>query len=274
MEKNWKAEIENVQPLIHCITNQITMLECANMILALNGRPIMAEHPGEVAEITKDAGALVLNLGNISDVRMQAMKIAGQTAQQHGIPILVDLVGVGCSKLRRIFAEECIEAFRPQVLKGNMSEIKAVSNQKSHAVGVDVGKADELTGSTLNNAGGIAGTLAREKKCIVVATGETDIITDGRRIYYVHNGCEMMSRITGSGCMLSAIMGTFAGSHYGHEELIELLVYAAAMFGICGEDAFAQAAVGSGRTRLFDIVDEINDEEIRARMEVERNESI
>ena len=127
------------QPLIHCITNPISIHGCANMILAVGARPMMAEHPLEVEEITKTAGALMLNLGNITDVRIESMKRSAQTAAKEGIPVLLDLVGVSCSKIRMKLAMELIEKGKIQILKGNISELLAIAGQPFHGTGIDAG---------------------------------------------------------------------------------------------------------------------------------------
>ena len=115
-------------PLIHAITNPISITQCANAVLALGCRPIMAEHPGEVEEITATASALLLNLGNITDVRMESMARSARTARQNGIPITLDAVGAACSRLRRNYARQLMEASAPAVLKGNYAEIVALTD--------------------------------------------------------------------------------------------------------------------------------------------------
>lgn len=127
-------------PLIHCITNHISIHDCANALLALGASPIMAEHPGEVAEITATSQALMVNLGNISDSRMEAIAAAGETARTHHIPCMIDLVGVGCSQLRRSFAHGFLLRAHPAVIKGNESEIRAICGVEHHARGIDNGE--------------------------------------------------------------------------------------------------------------------------------------
>ena len=132
-----RGAVRERSSLIHCITNPISINQCANAILAVGGRPIMAEHPREVSEITATAGALMLNLGNITDVRMEAMRLSARTAAEHGTPILLDAVGVACSKLRRDYACGLMEGVTPAVIKGNYSEINALYQESYRASGVD-----------------------------------------------------------------------------------------------------------------------------------------
>ena len=131
------AAVRQDQPLIHCITNPISINQCANAILAVGGRPMMAEHPKEVAEITRTASALMLNLGNITDVRMQSIGISAETAKRAGIPILLDAVGIACSRLRRDYMHELLSKVTPAVIKGNYSEINALHEDNYCASGVD-----------------------------------------------------------------------------------------------------------------------------------------
>ena len=132
------------EPLIHCITNPISIHDCANIILAAGGRPIMAEHQEEVAQITKTAKALALNLGNITDARMASMPVALKAASQAGIPVMLDLVGTACSSLRKEFAGSLLDLSMPSLLKGNMSELLAMAGEASHGIGIDAGVQDSL----------------------------------------------------------------------------------------------------------------------------------
>jgi len=142
---NIRQMTRSAQPLIHCITNPISIHDCANIILAAGGRPIMAEHPAEVAEITSHSQALALNLGNITDVRMESMPKSLETASRLRIPVMLDLVGTACSNLRYEFAQRLMSIHMPKLLKGNMSELLAMSGQTAHAIGIDAGTQDVLT---------------------------------------------------------------------------------------------------------------------------------
>lgn len=144
-----RKRIKEEKPLIHCITNPISIHDCANVVLAVGARPIMAEHPAEVTDITASAGALMLNLGNITDARIESMKRSMRTAMENKIPVLLDLVGVACSDLRLDLARELLSIGHPAVLKGNMSELLAVSGLPSHAIGIDAGAQDALTAENM-----------------------------------------------------------------------------------------------------------------------------
>lgn len=248
------------QPLIHCITNHISINDCANAVLAIGAKPIMAEHPAEAAEITAMAQALAVNLGNINDARMTAMQHSGHAAHTKGIPIIIDLVGVGCSTLRRTFAKRFIQECRPQVLKGNISELKAIAGAAHHAQGIDAGAADAQTDTDSLAANcRILQSLAQATHSIVVATGIVDIITDGRQTYYIKNGCAMLSQITGTGCMLNVLIASFMAVG----QPLTAAVLGTAFMGICGETAATTQGNGQFRTRLLDAFSTLPDEHFR-----------
>lgn len=222
--------------LIHCITNPISMMQCANAVLALGDKPIMAEHPLEVKEITNDASALLLNLGNISDSRMKAMKISFEAALFKELPIVLDAVGVACSELRRNFVFELIEKRKSMIrnntgkgfflIKGNNSEIKALFDKAYRGIGVDADAALEAD-ETLSAAKKLAASL----NATVLCSGETDVITDGKETFLISNGVSEMGNITGTGCMLGAICASFLA----HDKSLDQVVKACAFFGIVGE---------------------------------------
>ncbi|WP_022762178.1 hydroxyethylthiazole kinase [Butyrivibrio sp. AD3002] len=229
--------------LIHCITNPISMMQCANAILALGAKPIMAEHPLEVREITESASALVINLGNISDTRMESMEISFETALEKNIPVVIDAVGVACSKLRRDFVMRLLKmrSQKPELslrekgillIKGNYSEIKAIFDESYRGVGVD---ADESLGAS--EIADIVRMLALNLGVIALASGEKDIVSDGSRTFFIRNGNPMMGVITGTGCMLGAICGVFLARNAS----IEAVTRAAGFFGIAGEIAYERA---------------------------------
>ncbi|SFD06632.1 hydroxyethylthiazole kinase [Butyrivibrio sp. YAB3001] len=206
--------------LIHCITNPISMNHCANVILSLGASPVMAEHPGEVKEITDTAAALLLNLGNISDTRMASMKISFAAALEKGIPAVIDAVGVACSQLRRDFFFELMKEHESGrsflLIKGNYSEIKALYDDKFKGIGVDAdGRLME------KDIAKVATALAKQLGAVILATGKTDIVADGGEVFFIKNGHPYMSRITGTGCMLGAICAAFLGRSVYNRELLQ-----------------------------------------------------
>ena len=204
-----RKQIKEEKPLIHCITNPISIHDCANVILAVGARPIMAEHPAEVEEITASSGALMLNLGNITDARIKSMKCSMRRAVENKIPVLLDLVGVACSDLRLDLARELLSIGHPAVLKGNMSELLAVSGLPSHAIGIDAGAQDALTSENIDAVSDVLKDFSRNNQAVVLATGKQDFVTDGEQVVLIENGTAALSGITGTGCMVGALTAAF-----------------------------------------------------------------
>ncbi len=258
-----RGAVRERSSLIHCITNPISINQCANAILAVGGRPIMAEHPREVSEITATAGALMLNLGNITDVRMEAMRLSARTAAEHGTPILLDAVGVACSRLRRDYACCLMEAVTPAVIKGNYSEINALYQERYRASGVDADAA--LDAQTVERA---AAALARTRRTVVLASGKVDIVTDGTRLIRVRNGTPQLSCVTGTGCMLGALTAAYLSAASG----LDAAVTACAVLGICGQLAETEHGSGSFMVGLLDALSTLQDAELERYMDLEEIE--
>ena len=230
-------------PLIHCITNQISINDCANAILALGARPIMAEHPEEVADISSHAGALVFNLGNISDSRMEAMRCSAYVAGKAGIPLVLDPAGVGCSRLRRSFVQELTRIAPFSVIRANCSELRALCKGDSTTDGVDAAANDRITRKTAQPQAHWALETAKRFHCVVSASGEVDIVSDGQSCWFLFNGSPMLGQITGTGCMSSAITGACCAVG----PPLEAAILATSLMGICGEQAAIETkALGKG----------------------------
>lgn len=247
-------------PLVHCLTNHITINDCANMVLAVGGKPIMAEHPGEVCEITAAARSLAMNLGNITDERMQSMRLSAQTAAEQGIPSVLDIVGVACSSLRLEFARELLRNWPVSVIKGNMSEIKALYGVANSAKGIDAGAADAVRRENRSQVVSMARELAERYGSVIVITGAVDVISDGKEAYLMENGCRELSRVTGTGCMLNVLIGAFLAEGTA----LGAAVLGTAVIGIGGELAVRNSGgIGSFKVNLFDSIDTMTDEALR-----------
>ena len=196
-----RKKVRQKKPLIHCITNPISIHACANAVLALGARPIMAEHPKEVAQITATAGALMLNLGNITDVRMESMEISLRTAKENDIPVLLDLVGTACSDLRFRYAKHLMEIGGIAVLKGNTSELLSIADCPSHSIGVDAGEKDAVTSQNQREMANIFGQLSKETGAVILASGKKDMVVSASSVYVLSNGDPMLACITGTGCV-------------------------------------------------------------------------
>ena len=242
--------VKQSNPLIHCITNHITIRDCANIILAAGGKPIMAEHIKEVEEITRTAAALAVNLGNISDERMSAMMLSGAIARHEKIPQIIDVVGVACSKLRCEFAQKYIVENKPNIIKGNMSEIKEMCGENSNAVGIDVGDGDALSPENLTHNVEIVKAFAGKTGAVVIVTGEKDIITDGENAYIISNGVSKLASVTGTGCMLNALIATYMSK--AESDFLLAAITGTSVMGIVGELSNDEKGIGSFLIAIFD----------------------
>lgn len=262
-----RQNVKLKKPLIHCITNPISINDCANMVLAVGAKPIMAEHPLEVAEITATSKALGVNIGNITDTRMKSMLISGKIAFENKIPQVIDLVGVACSKLRLNYAKKFISQCHPNVIKGNMSEIKAIYGIESNSKGIDVGEFDMVTEKNSERSIEMLKKLSLQTGAVIAATGVVDIITNGIDTYLITNGCEMLSMVTGTGCMLNTLIASCISS----KNIFGGTVLAIALMGICGELSQHVKGTGSFKTELIDnmfsISDDMITEKIKYRVE-------
>lgn len=226
-----RHRVQQQKPLIHCITHPIVIKDCANALLSVSARPIMAEYPPEVTQITSQAQALSINLGNINAVRMQAMMLSGKSALENNIPCVLDAVGVACSEPRLAFAHDFIRECRPCVIKGNSSELKALSGLESHAKGVDAGEQDRIREETLEEHIAALQQLSIVTGAVIACTGAIDIVTNGTTVAILKNGCESMSLLTGTGCMLGALTAGFLSGG----EPFAAAIFAISYLNICGE---------------------------------------
>lgn len=260
-------------PLVHTITNFVTVNDCANIILAAGGSPTMAHDPREVEEIAAVSQAVVLNMGAIED--LDAMILAGQEAGRRGIPVVLDPVAAGASRLRRESCSRLLERVPLAIVRGNASEIKALAVGSSSTQGVDVGGADIITEETLPAAVQMAQDLSRRLNAVVAISGVIDVVALDGRAVWLRNGCAEMSRITGSGCMLTALLGAVAGANRGCP--FESTVAAVGMMGLAGELAQKRMReLGGGtatfRTCLIDAVSLMTPDQLKGGLQIEGNE--
>ena len=250
------------KPLIHCITNPISINQCANAVLAAGARPVMAEHPLETAEITQTASALMLNIANITDVRMKSIKISSDTAKKYHIPSVLDIVGISCSQLRRNYVHELLDSYIPNVIKGNYSEICALSDETYKSAGVD-----SHPSATFRKTLDSAVSSAQKYNTVILASGKTDIVTDGKRAAYIHNGSPRLAEITGTGCMQGALTAVYLSV----AEDFESAVTACTVMGICGELASHAEGTGSFYTSLLDSLSLLKHSDIEKYMRLEES---
>ncbi len=261
--------IQEKNPLTHCITNSVTINDCANAVLAIGGSPFMAEDAEELEEVVTIADALVINIGKLSKDQVEAMKISAETANKTNTPIVLDPVGVGVTELRNRTTLDLIENYQMTAIRGNISEIKAIAklvgviDENNAAKGVDVNIDDIITEENLKSNGKIIKELADKLNTTILASGPIDILSDGETTIAIDNGDDMMPLITGSGCMLSSIVGSCVG---GSSPLLGSFVAILAM-NIAGEKARAKVdekdeGTGSFRAYLIDYLYKTNAESL------------
>lgn len=256
-------------PLTHCITNVVTTNDCANAVLAIGASPIMAEDESEIEEIVNISNTLVINIGKLSVEQIKAFHKGCEIASKINVPIVLDPVGCGISNLRNTTTLELINNYNITAIRGNMSEIKAIANllglfdTKTKSKGVDVSSTDIITKENLSFNGEIVKNLALKTNTVVIASGPIDIISDGDLLIAIENGNPMMERITGSGCMLSSIVGSFVGVN----DPLTGSITASLIMSIAGENAreFVDKnglGTGSFRASLIDNLSTLEAEEL------------
>ena len=256
---NYSALLTNLRetkPLVHHITNYVTVNDCANITLAIGASPVMADAIGEAADIAAIAGAVVLNMGTLNERTIPSMIAAGKSANTKGIPVVFDPVGAGASKLRNDTAASIISEVKLSVIRGNISEIRFIAGLQSQTKGVDASESD-IAGA--DSAGQTAQDLAQKLGCIVVVSGAVDTVSDGKKVVLIENGHPMLGNLTGTGCMCSSLIGSFCGAN--PNDLFAAAAAAMICMGIAGEQAFekaGQAGNGSFRAALHDAISRMN----------------
>ena len=235
--------IRQNKPLIHHITNYVTVNDCANITLCIGASPVMSHALEEVEEMVGHAGALVLNIGTLDSSQATSMLLAGHAANNLNIPVIVDPVGAGATRYRTNFVQRLIEELQISVMKGNAGEIGVLAGADAHVRGVD-------SGDVNGNLPRIAQNFALESGITIIMTGATDIVSNGRQIITIENGHPMMGRISGTGCMATSVIASFAAVS---RNTAEASAAALAAFGIAGERAAAgPSGPGTFKSALFD----------------------
>ncbi|MBS5198327.1 MAG: hydroxyethylthiazole kinase [Clostridiales bacterium] len=233
--------LENVRkqcPLIHNITNYVTVNDCANIVLACGASPIMADDKNEAADITEICAGLNINIGTLNTRTIDSMLIAGKRANDLNHPIVLDPVGAGASKLRTDTAMRLLKEVKFSVIRGNISEIKTLASGSGTTKGVDADVADKVTEDNLDEAVAFAKAFAEKTGAVIVITGAIDVVADSKKAYCIRNGHSMMSSITGTGCQLSAMTAAFVTAN--PEYPLEAAAAAVCAMGYAGEVAHSR----------------------------------
>lgn len=259
-------------PLVHSITNYVTVNDCANIILACGGSPIMADDINEVEEITSICSSLVINIGTLNKKTIASMIKAGKKANELGHPVILDPVGAGASRLRTETVFELLREIKFSVIRGNISEIKTVYKGSGTTKGVDADVNDVVNDNNLDEVVVFAKELSKKTGAVIVITGAIDIVSDREKAYIIRNGHSMMSKITGTGCMLTTVIGSYCGANY--DDILGATAAATCAMGLCGEIASnkmmaVDGGTSSFKTFLIDCMSKMNSEVLNGGIKIE-----
>ena len=244
MLRNMLENVRKTCPLIHNITNYVTVNDCANIVIACGASPIMADDKEEVAEISAVCAGLNINIGTLNSRTIASMLIAGKRANELNHPVVLDPVGAGASKLRTDTAMQLLKEVKLTVIRGNISEIKTLASGSGTTKGVDADVADKVTEENLDEGIAFAKSFAKKTGAVIAITGAIDIVADSSSAYCIRNGHPMMSSITGTGCQLSAMTAAFVTANPGRP--LEATAAAVSAMGYAGEIAYSRLTEKDG----------------------------
>ena len=252
--------VREMVPLVHNITNYVTVNDVANVLLACGGSPIMSDEPDDVEDITSICGGLNINIGTLNKRSIEGMYLAGARANALGHVVLLDPVGAGASALRTNTAVGLMEKIRFTVIRGNISEIKTLAAGSGTTKGVDADVADAVTEDTLDHAVSFVREFAAKTGAIIAITGAIDLVADAKQCFVIRNGRPEMGRITGTGCQLSGMMTAFVTAN--PQAQLEAAAAAVCTMGLAGEIGWNHMQEGDGnstyRNRIIDAIYNMN----------------
>ncbi len=253
--------IRQTKPVVHSVTNYVVMNSTANALLAMGASPIMAHAAEEMEDLAKITNALVINIGTLSNLWIESMKMAGRIATVAAKPVVLDPVGAGATELRTNTAKEIIEWCRPTVIRGNASEILALSPEGAVTRGVD-------SAHSVEDAVEAARSIAQSLNTVIAVTGERDLVTDGERTLVVTGGDPLMAYVTGTGCAASVTVGAFLAVE---DDAVLATASALAFFGLAGQRAGNQAkAPGSFWVKMLDELYTITPDDLEREARIEK----
>ena len=248
--------LRKTMPLIHNITNYVTVNDVANILLACGGSPIMSDEVEDVEDITSICNGLNINIGTLHKSSIEGMLRAGKKANDLHHPILLDPVGAGASKFRTETALRLMQELNLAVIRGNISEIKTLALGSGTTKGVDADVSDAVTEENLEQAIEFVKAFSKKTGTIIAVTGRIDLVTDGNRCYVIRNGLPEMGKITGTGCQLSGMMTAFITAN--PDEMLEAAAAAVCAMGLAGEIGWSRMQTGDGnatyRNRIIDAI--------------------
>ena len=256
MLKDCLNNVREKTPLVHNITNYVTVNDVANVLLACGGSPIMSDEPEDVEDITSICGGLNINIGTLNKSSIEGMFRAGKKANELGHIVLLDPVGAGASALRTQTAVDLMESVKFDVIRGNISEIKTLVLGSGTTQGVDADAADAVTEENLDEMVAFVKAFAKAQGALIAVTGAIDLVADAEKCYVIRNGRPEMGRITGTGCQLSGLMTAFLVANPDNKT--EAAAAAVCTMGLAGEIGWGNMAEGDGnstyRNRIIDAI--------------------
>lgn len=271
MLKECLENVRKASPLIHNITNYVTINDVANVLLACGASPIMSDEAEDAAQITSICAGLNINLGQLHKSGVEGMRRAGKKAAELGHPVLLDPVGVGVSDFRRETAYMLMQEIRFSAIRGNASEIHALAEGRRSARGVDT-DAEVETGTEMEREAAFLKAFSAQTGCVIAMTGAVDLVADDSRCFLIRNGRTQMSRVTGTGCQLSGLMTAYLAAN--PERKLEAAVSAVCAMGLAGELAWERMREGEGnatyRNRIIDAICLMTGEELERGGKIER----
>ncbi|WP_017814553.1 hydroxyethylthiazole kinase [Paenibacillus shenyangensis] len=259
-------KVRQQNPLVHNITNVVVTNFTANGLLALGASPFMAYAHEEVADVAAMAGAVMLNMGTLDEYTLQSIMLAGQSANRAGVPVVFDPVGAGATAYRTKAARQVTEQMQVDILRSNIAELAHVAGAEWNIRGVDAGAGE---GDRVK----LAQQSARQLGTLVVVTGQQDIVTDGQTTLIISNGHELLTRVTGAGCLLSSVVAAFAAVSGGREYWLPAAAEALAFYGAAAEIAAKLTAgqgTGSFQVELINQLSLLTPEELQKLARIER----
>ena len=262
--REYLENVRNTVPLVHNITNYVTVNDVANVLLACGGSPIMSDEAEDVEDITSVCGGLNINIGTLHKTSIEGMFRAGKKANELGHPVLLDPVGAGASALRTNTALGLMKELKLSVIRGNISEIKTLALGSGTTKGVDADVADAVSEESLDEAVAFVKKFAEETGTIIAVTGAIDLVSDGKTCYVIRNGRPEMGKITGTGCQLSGMMTAYVTANPDHA--LEAAAAAVCVMGLAGEIGWNRMQEGDGnatyRNRIIDAIYNMTGEEL------------
>ena len=258
-ESSLMANVRAKSPLVHLITNYVTVNDCANVAICAGGSPIMTDEMKDVVDISKIASAVVLNMGTLNVRTVDSMLLAGKVANENGVPVIFDPVGAGASRYRNEVADRILKNVKVAVIKGNAGEIGFLSGTGGEVKGVD-------SVSASNEVAAVE-SLARKYNCVVAMSGKVDYVSDGKTTVKLSNGHDFMGCVSGTGCMLAAVVGCYVGANGASVESVSSAITA---FSLAGEIAGPKSeGPGTFKQRMLDALYNLTAEQFDSMKRVE-----